>query len=91
MLIFTTVSDGVESTVAALSSFKLAPGQDYKSLYQSTKYDLTDSFYFKKQKVSDSISQRQAFSKRKVQFLEKLVENLLSRFPDSDLLSAFLF
>ena len=51
-------------------------------------HDLTDSFYFKEQKVSDSITQRQAFSRSKVQFLEKLIENMLSRFPDSGLLSA---
>ena len=54
-----------------------------------SEHDLTDSFYFKEQKVSDSITQRHAFSTSKVQFLEKLVENLLSRSPDSGLLSAF--
>ena len=39
--------------------------------------------------MSNSITQRQAFSRSKVQFLKKLIENLLSRFPDSGLLSAF--
>ena len=88
---FTAVSDGVESTVAALNSFKLAPGPRLQKFMSEApdEHDLTDSFYFKEQKVSDSITQRQAFSRSKVQFLEKLIENLLSRFPDSGLLSAF--
>ena len=92
---FTAVSDGtgVESTVAALNSFKLAPGPRLQKVMSEVpdEHDLTDSFYFKKQKVSDSITRQQAFSRSKVQFLEKLIENLLSRFPDNGLLSAFLF
>ena len=57
---FTAVSDGVESTVAARSSFKLAPGPRLQKLMSEvpSEHDLTDSFYFKEQKVSDSITQR---------------------------------
>lgn len=88
---FTAVSDGVESTVAALSSFKLAPGPRLQKLMSEvpSEHNLTDSSYFKERKVSASLAQRHAFCTSKVQFLEKLTENLLSRFPDSDLISAF--
>ena len=52
---FTTVSDGIESTVAALNSFKLPSGPRLSEV--PDEHDLTDSFYFKEQKVSDSITQ----------------------------------
>ena len=88
---FTAVSDGVESSVAALNSFKLAPGPRLQKFISEvpSESELSESFYFKEQKVSDSTAQRQAFSTSKIQFLQKLVDNLYSRFPDSGLLSAF--
>ena len=56
---FTAASDGVESTVAALNSFKLAPGPRLQKFMSEVpdEHDFTDSFYFKEQKVSDSITQ----------------------------------
>ena len=88
---FTAVSDGIESSVAALNSFKLAPGPRLQKFISEvpSESELSESFYFKEQKVSDSTAQHQAFSTSKVQFLRKLVDNLHSRFPDSGLLSAF--
>ena len=90
---FTAGSDGVESTVAALNSFKLAPGPRIQKFISEvpSESELSESFYFKEQKVSDSTAQRQAFSTIKVQFRQKLVgnDNLYSQFPDRGLLSTF--
>ena len=88
---FTAVSDGVESTVSALNGFQLTPGPRLQRFLTSipSESDVSESFYFKEQKISDSSAQRRAFSTSKIQFLEKLTDNLRSRFPDSGLLSAF--
>ena len=88
---FTAGSDGVESTVAALNSFKLGPGPRIQKFISEvpSESELSESFYFKEQKVSDSTAQRQAFSTIKVQFRQKLVDNLYSQFPDRGLLSTF--
>ena len=85
---FTAVSDGVESTVSALNGFQLTPGPRRQRFLTSIPSE-SESFYFKQQKISDSCAQRRAFSTSKIQFLEKLMDNLHLRFPDSCLLSAF--
>lgn len=86
---FSAVSDGIDTTVAALNSFKQSPGPRLKKFLSEVPSEPSESFYFKEQKVSDSAAQRQAFSTSMEQFLAKLVENLYSRFPDQGLLGAF--
>ena len=85
---FTAVSDGVESTVSALNGFQLTPGPRLQRFLTSIPSE-SESLYFKQQKISDSSAQRRVFSTSKIQFLEKIMDNLHLRFPNSGLLSAF--
>lgn len=48
-----------------------------------------DSFYFKEQKITDSPTQREQFHSIKEKFLDLLIDNLRSRFPDNGILYSF--
>ena len=49
----------------------------------------SDCFYFKDQRISDSSAQCKQFTTAKDTFIDRLVENLNSRFPDNHCLSSF--
>ena len=76
---FTTVSDGVESIVAALNSFRLASGPKLQTFLSKVPSEskISQHLYYKEQKVSDSTAQHQTFSTNMMEFLHKLIMNNL--------------
>ena len=83
---FTTVTDGVGITVSALTSFKTVPGPklvDFLSKVPPASA-ASESFYFMGHRISDSKKRREDFESNKGQLMGKLVDNLKSRFPESE-------
>ena len=85
---FTVITEGVNSTVAALESFKTNPGPKLKKFLNEIPEDTHDSFYFMDQQISYSQHQRNEFNHSTSTFIDKLISNLQSRFPDSNLLGS---
>ena len=88
---FTTVTDGVHVTTATLCAFKLAPGPKLVKFLNEAPAtpSSSQSFYYKGHSISDSQKQRDDFVKNRDQLIDKLVENLNSRFPDGGIISSF--
>ena len=86
---FSIVSATVEAAVSALESFKVSMGPRLKKFMDDVPASPTGSFYFRKQKIVDDSKQRQQFTTVTNSFIDNLVENLRSHFPDNDRLSAF--
>ena len=86
---FAAVYYGVEACVTALEGFKENPGPRLAQFVDDIQAEPGNSFYFHDHKISDSISQRQQFASIKGRFLDQLIENLKSRFPDNDTLYSF--
>ena len=86
---FTVVSDSVLAAISAIHGFKHSPGPRLVKFMSDVPSNPGECFYFKEQRISDSASQRHQFNANKEAFIDKLIENLRSRFPDSGSLSAF--
>ena len=86
---FAAVSDGVEAAISALEGFKANSGPRLTSFLSEITEKASDYFYFHDQRISDGLAQRRLFLSSKEKFIDKLTENLRSRFPDGGLLSCF--
>ena len=80
---FTVVSDSVLAAISAIHGFKHSPGPRLVKFMSDVPSNPGECFYFKEQRISDSASQRHQFNVNKEAFIDKLIENLRSRFPDS--------
>ena len=86
---FAAVYYGVEACVTALEGFKATHGPRLAQFLGEIQAEPGDSFYFHDHKIAESITQRDQFSSIKGRFLDRLIENLKSRFPDNDTLYLF--
>ena len=84
---FTAISDGVAVTVTALESLKSTPGPRLRKFLGDIPDVPQESFCFMGHQISESQMQRSDFSKSRDTFIDHLVENLHTRFPDGGLLS----
>ena len=80
---------GVEACVTPLEGFKTTPGQRLAQFVGEIQTEPGDSFYFRDHKITDSPTQRDQFCSIKEKFLDQLIDNLKSRFPDSGTLHSF--
>ena len=81
------VTDAVLATICAIEGFKLSPGTRLAKFISDIPSP-SNCFYFKEQRITDSAAQREQFNANKDTFIDKLVENLRSRFLNSGSLSA---
>ena len=87
---FTTVTDGISVTTAALTSFKKIPGPKLeKFLSEIPAEPESGSFYYLGHKIPDSQRQRNDFASNRTKLIDKLIDNLKSRFPDAGIISSF--
>jgi hypothetical protein len=80
---------GVEACVTALEGFKTTPGPGLSQFMGGILNEPGDSFYYHDQKITDSCAQRDQFCSIKAKFLDQLIDNLRSRFPDGGTLQSF--
>ena len=86
---FSTVNDCLQATIRGMQGFKNSPGPRLTQFLSGIPGTQGEFFYFKDQRITDSSQQRDQFKTIKDTFIDKLVKNLNSRFPDSNLLSTF--
>ena len=88
---FTTITDGVGVTTSTLTTFKSTPGsklQDFLSQIPATPSS-SQSFYYMGHQISDSQKQRDDFIRNRTKLIDKLLDNLKSRFPDGGIVGSF--
>jgi hypothetical protein len=81
------VSDAVDVTISALESFKVSLGPRLGEFMNAVPATPTGSFYCREHQSTDDSTQREQFTRVKNGFIDNLIENLHSRFPDNDRLS----
>ena len=88
---FTTVTDGVSVTTATLATLKTTPGPKLEKFLSEVPAtpSSSQSFYYQGHSVSDSQKQRDDFVCNRGNLLDKLIDNLNSRFPDGEIISSF--
>ena len=79
---FTTVSDRVSITISTLATFKSTPGPNLAAFFQvSSTLSSSRSFYYMGHHMSDD--------RNRDNLIDKLIDNLNSRFPDGEIISMF--
>ena len=88
---FTTVTDGVSIAVATLSAFKNTPGPKLAKFLSEVPSPppTSQSFYYQGHCISDSKKQRDDFVSDRNKLIDKIIDNLKSRFPDGGIISSF--
>ena len=86
---FAAIYYGVDACITALEAFKTTPGPRLVQFTSQSPTEPGDSFYFHEQKITDSPAQREQFRSIKEKFLDLLIDNLRSRFPDNGILYSF--
>ena len=88
---FTTVTDGVSVTVATLSAFKTAPGPKLTEFLSEipAPSPISQSFYYQGHCISDSTKQCDDFVNNRSNLINKIIDNLRSRFPDGGIIGSF--
>ena len=88
---FTTVTDGVSVTIATLSGLKTTPGPKLTKFLSEipAPSPTSQSFYYQGHYISDSIKQREDFVRNQDNLINKIADNLNSRFPDSGIVGSF--
>ena len=88
---FTTVTDGVSVTMATLSAFKTTPGPKLTDFLNKVPAPspTSQSFYYHGHCISDSKKQHDDFASNRRNLINKINDNLKSRFPDGGLIGSF--
>ena len=88
---FTTVTDGVSITTSTLATFTVTPGPNLATFLGQIPAtpSTSHSFYYLGHQISDSQKQRDDFDRNRESLINKLIENLESRFPDGGVISSF--
>ena len=86
---FSSVNDCLQATIRGIQGFKHSRGPRLTKFFNDIPSNPGECFYFMDQRIADSSQQRDRFETTKDTFIDKLVENLNSRFPDNNSLSAF--